>query len=55
MVLGWGKLDKYEPYLSPGVQIGFNSNKELFYGFQISMGVSYSPEGYIYSPSICFE
>ena len=53
MVVGWGKLDKYEPYISPGIQIGFNSNKELFYGFQISMGVSYSSEGYIYSPSIC--
>ena len=38
---GWGNLDKYEPYLSPGIQIGFNLNKELFYGFQISMGVSY--------------
>ncbi len=54
MVVGWGQLDKYEPYLSPGIQIGFNSKMELFYGFQISMGVTYSPEKYIYSPSICF-
>ena len=54
---GWGTLDKYEPYITPGIQIGFNSNKELFYGFQISMGVSYSPDynqGILYSPSICF-
>ena len=51
---GWGTLDKYEPYITPGIQIGFNSNKELFYGFQISIGLSYSEEGYIYSPSICF-
>ena len=51
---GWGTLDKYEPYITPGIQIGFNSNKELFYGFQISMGVTYSLERSIYSPSICF-
>ena len=54
MNFGWGTLDKYEPYLTPGIQIGFNSNKELFYGFQISIGLSYSEEEYIYSPSICF-
>ena len=57
MSFGWGALDKYEPYLSPGIQIGFNSNKELFYGFQISMGVSYSldhNQEILYSPSICF-
>ena len=54
MSVGWGQLDKYEPYLSPGIQIGLNSNKELFYGVQISMGVLHSSEGYIYSPSICF-
>ena len=51
--VGLGQLDQYEPYLSPGIQIGYNSNKELFYGFQISMGVSTSPHGYIYSPSVC--
>ena len=54
MSIGFGQLDKYEPYLSPGIQLGFNSDKGFFYGFQISMGVSYSPEEYIYSPSICF-
>ncbi len=54
MSVGWGKMDKYEPYISPGIQIGLNTNKELFYGFQISIGVLHSPEGYIYSPSICF-
>ena len=48
MSVGWGQLDKYEPYLSPGIQIGLNSNKELFYGVQISMGVLHSSEGYIY-------
>ena len=50
---GLGQLDQYEPYLSPGIQMGYDSNKELFYGFQISMGVSTSPHGYIYSPSVC--
>ena len=54
MSFGWGVLDTYEPYLSPGIQLGFNSDKGFFYGFQISMGVSYSPEEYIYSSSICF-
>jgi len=57
MSFGWGTLDRYEPYLSPGIEIGFNSNKELFYGFQISMGVSYPSDynqGILYSPSICF-
>ena len=54
MSIGFGQLDKYEPYLSPGIQLGFNSDKGFFYGLQISMGVSYSPEEYIYSPSICF-
>ena len=44
-----------EPYISPGLQIGFNSNKEFFYGFQLSAGILHYPTSHIYySPSICF-
>ena len=50
----FGKLDKYEPYLSPGLQIGLNSKREFFYGFQFSTGLLTSPKNYIYSTSICF-
>ena len=34
-------------YVSPGVQIGFNSNQGFFYGYQISVGVfsSYQEAG----------
>ena len=27
------------PYISPGIQIGINSNKQLFWGFQLSGGL----------------
>ncbi len=52
--LSFGKLKQYEPYISPGIQIGYASNKQFFYGFQASLGFSTSPKGYIYSPSLCF-
>ena len=44
-----------EPYISPGLQIGFNSNKEFFYGFQLSVAMLInSKSSYINSPSICY-
>ena len=44
-----------EPYISPGLQIGFNSNKEFFYGLQLSAGVLInSKSNHIYSPSVCY-
>ena len=47
-----------EPYISPGLQIGFNSNKEFFYGFQLSAGMLIRKDPYtnqsLHSPSFCF-
>ena len=40
-------------YVSPGIQIGFNSNQGFFYGYQISVGVFSSsweagvPDGFV--------
>jgi len=52
----WGKHMRFaEPYISPGLQIGFNSNKEFFYGLQLSAGVLiHSKSNHIYSPSVCY-
>ena len=53
--IGWSEVESVEPYISPGIQIGFNSNKEFFYGFQLSAGMLInSKSSYIYSPSICY-
>ena len=53
--IGWSEVESAEPYISPGIQIGFNSNKEFFYGFQLSAGILHSStSNIIYSPSICF-
>ena len=54
--IGWGNYARSaEPYISPGLQIGFNSNKEFFYGLQLSAGIlTTSTSHIIYSPSICF-
>ena len=44
------------PYISPGVQIGYNFDNGFFYGFQISMGIAYFDDShYIYSPSLCYN
>ena len=49
--IGWSEVESVEPYISPGIQIGFNSNKEFFYGFQLSAGMLInSKSSYIYSP-----
>ena len=52
----WGNHMRFaEPYISPGLQIGFNSNKEFFYGLQLSAGVLInSKSNHIYSPSVCY-
>ena len=53
--IGWSEVESVEPYISPGIQVGFNSNKEFFYGFQLSAGMLInSKSSYIYSPSICY-
>jgi len=53
--IGWSEVESVEPYISPGIQIGFNSNKEFFYGFQLSAGILInSKSNFIYSPSICY-
>ena len=53
--IGWSEVESVDPYISPGIQIGFNSNKEFFYGFQLSAGMLISSKSsYIYSPSICY-
>ena len=54
--IGWGNHARSaEPYISPGLQIGFNSNKEFSYGLQLSAGVLInSKSNHIYSPSVCF-
>ena len=33
-------------YVSPGIQIGFNSNQGFFYGYQISVGVFSDSDSY---------
>ena len=53
--IGCSEVETVEPYVSPGIQIGLNSNKEFFYGFQLSAGILInSKSSYIYSPSICY-
>ena len=47
---GWGQSYPFK-YISPGIQIGYNNNEGLFYGFQTSIGIlQESP----IVPSICF-
>ena len=48
---GWGQLGNYS-YISPGIQIGYNNNEGLFYGFQTSIGRVQNDQ--IFIPSICF-
>ena len=48
---GWGQLGNYS-YISPGIQIGYNNNEGLFYGFQTSIGLLQNDM--IFIPSICF-
>ena len=44
------------PYISPGIQIGYNFDKGFFYGFQISTGIAYfHTSHYIFSPSISYS
>ena len=44
------------PYVSPGIQIGYNFDKGFFYGFQISTGIAYfHTSHYIFSPSISYS
>ena len=44
------------PYISPGIQIGYNFDKGFFYGFQISMGIAYfHTNHYIFSPSMSYS
>ena len=53
--IGWSEVESVEPYISPGLQIGFNSNKEFFYGFQLSAGIIIdSKDNFVKSPSICY-
>ena len=40
---GWGQSGFYS-YISPGIQIGYNNNEGLFYGFQTSIGISIKDE-----------
>ena len=55
ITFGWGEKNKLSPYISPGIQLGYNTDKGLFYGFQISVGFSYfGPNWYIYLPSVCY-
>ena len=35
-----------DAYVSPGIQIGFNSNQGFFYGYQISVGVFSNSDSY---------
>jgi hypothetical protein len=58
MVVGWGQMGPFS-YISPGVQIGFNSTEGLFYGLQVSIGISINEEKDYpfdrwYIPSICY-
>ena len=48
---GWGQSGNYS-YISPGIQIGYNNNEGLFYGFQTSIGILQND--LIFVPSICF-
>ena len=48
---GWGQLGPFS-YISPGIQIGYNNNEGLFYGFQTSIGILQND--LIFIPSICF-
>jgi hypothetical protein len=55
---GWGQLGPFS-YISPGLQIGYNSNEGIFYGFQTSIGFKV-PESIkdnftetVFIPSIC--
>ena len=42
------------PYISPGIQIGYNTDRGKYIGFQISLGMSYnSKSNHFYSPSVC--
>ena len=57
---GWGQWGPFK-YISPGIQIGYNNNEGLFYGFQTSIGISIKDEFsttsndlYRFIPSICF-
>ena len=47
---GWGQSGFYS-YISPGIQIGYNNNEGLFYGFQTSIGILQDSP---IVPSICF-
>tara|TARA_B100000700_G_C14977444_1_gene824603 strand:+ start:929 stop:1354 length:426 start_codon:yes stop_codon:yes gene_type:complete len=54
----WSQIGPFS-YVSPGVQIGFNSNDGLFYGLQLSIGFSINEEKDYpfdrwYIPSICY-
>ena len=56
---GWGQLGPFS-YISPGLQIGYNSKEGIFYGFQTSIGIkvpdsikdNFTETSFI--PSICF-
>ena len=54
----WCEVNTTEPYIAPGLQIGFNTNKEFFYGFQLSAGMLIRKDHYtnqsLHSPSFCF-
>ena len=63
MVVGWGMWGPLGPfnYISPGLQIGYNNNEGIFYGFQISYGFK-EPDflkdnieiRFLLIPSICY-
>lgn len=58
MVVGWGQWGPFS-YISPGIQIGYNSNKGIFYGIQTSIGfkphiIYENSLPIIIYPSICF-
>ena len=61
MVVGWGQMGPFS-YISPGIQIGYNSSEGIFYGFQTSIGFRYGklnenndfPFDRWYIPSICY-
>ena len=45
-------------YVSPGLQVGYNSNQGLFYGFQLSMGIVFKTGDHTlpisFVPSVCY-
>ena len=45
-------------YVSPGLQVGYNSNQGLFYGFQLSMGIVFKTGDHTLPislvPSVCY-